>query len=239
MVSALHLVLPPRCICCGSAVASDFGLCPDCWADAGFIMGVSCDACGVPLPGQVGEGDHAICDDCMHTQHPWTHGRAAMRYGGSARKMILGLKHGDRLDLVRPLGGWLARSVTDIITPQMIVAPVPLHRTRLLKRKYNQAALLGRGVAKAHGLRLVPDLLIRYRATPPQEGRSKEARLENIKNSIRINPRYGNILRNMTVLLVDDVMTSGATFTVCATALREAGASEVRIAALARVANNE
>lgn len=236
-LAALHLVFPPRCICCGAAVASDFGLCGTCWSEAGFILGAACDSCGAPLPGQAGD-ERLTCDDCLRAPRPWAQGRAALRYDGTARRLILGLKHGDRLDLVRPLGGWLARAACDLATPGTVVVPVPLHRLRLLKRRYNQSALLAQGVARAHGLDCVPDLLIRTRATPSQEGRSREERIANMSDAITVNPRRAARVKGRNVLLIDDVMTSGATLAAATGALLAAGAAEVRVAALARVAKD-
>lgn len=201
-------------------------------------MGTVCDVCGTPLPGHSDVDERPVCDECLRHTPVWSHGRAALRYGGSARQMILGFKHGDRLDLARPLGAWVARAAADLILPQMIVAPIPLHRSRLLKRKYNQSVLLGKGVARAHGITLVPDLLIRRRATPPQEGLNRAERLANVTDAIVVNPRRAALLKGRPVLLVDDVMTSGATFTVATLALKNAGVSEVRVVALARVAND-
>lgn len=235
--AALHLVFPPRCICCGEAVASDFGLCGPCWSEAGFILGAACDSCGAPLPGQAGN-ERLTCDDCLRHPQPWSQGRAALSYDGTARRLILGLKHGDRLDLVRPLGGWLARAVRDLTTPGTLVAPVTLHRFRLLKRRYNQSALLAQAVARAYGLDHLPDLLIRTRATPSQEGRSREERIANMAGAIAVNPRRSARIEGQKVLLIDDVMTSGATFAAATGALLAAGAAEVRVAALARVAKD-
>lgn len=237
-LGALHMVFPPRCICCGAAVASDFGLCPECWRETGFIGAVACDICGAPLPGQAEPGERLQCDDCLSTPRPWTQGRAALTYGGTGRRLILGLKHADRLDLVRPLGGWLARAAADITRPDMIVAPVPLYRLRLIKRRYNQSALLARVVARTHGARFVPDLLIRTRNTPSQEGKTREERRANLDGAISVNRRYRDMIGGQTILLVDDVMTSGATLYVATEALLQGGASEVCIAALARVAKD-
>ncbi|WP_241648374.1 ComF family protein [Paenirhodobacter populi] len=235
-LGGLHSVFPPRCICCGGAVASDFGLCGDCWRETAFIAGLACDVCGAPLPGEAGEA--TLCDECLTHPRPWDRAAAAIRYDGAGRRLVLALKHGDRLDLARPLGGWVARAAAPLIEPGMIVAPIPLHRLRLLKRQYNQSALLSRVVAHTHGLRHVPDLFQRLRATPSQEGRSRTERHENLADALRVTPRRAAALKGHPVLIVDDVMTSGATFGAATEAALSAGATKVHVVALARVAKD-
>lgn len=237
MQSALHLVFPPQCIGCGAPVASDFGLCADCWRDTPFIAGPVCDRCGVPLPGAV-EGQGDCCDDCRTIARPWVQGRAAMLYDGTARKLILGLKHGDRLELAHPAAAWMMRAARPILTPGMMVAPVPLHWTRLVRRRYNQSALLSRAVARGARLDHCPDLLIRSRRTASQDGRDREARFLNISGAIQIHPGRRRHLEGRPVLLVDDVMTSGATLAAAADACLAAGAISVSVLALARVAKD-
>jgi len=231
------MMFPPRCIACGEAVSTDFGLCPACWRDTPFAQGLVCDKCGVPLPG-TDEGVPEFCDDCLTIARPWDRGRAALIYKGAARRMVLAFKHGDRLDLRRPMAAWLARAAAPILEPGMLVAPVPLHRLRLIKRRYNQSALLSGGLAKAAGLDHVPDLLQRIRATPSQEGLHRDDRFANLAGAVRVTPKREAGLAGRQVLLVDDVMTSGATFAACAEACLAAGAKNVSVLALARVAKD-
>ena len=157
--TAVSLIYPPRCLGCGGLVDADFGLCGTCWRDTGFIGGTVCDACGVPLPGG---GDLASphCDACLATPRPWAQGRAALIYRDMGRKLVLALKHGDRHDIVRPAADWMAQVTQSLVQPDMVVAPVPLHWTRLLRRRYNQAGLLSAALAKRLGLPHCADLLI-------------------------------------------------------------------------------
>lgn len=229
------MIYPPQCVACGERTEEEFGLCGRCWRDAGFIAGLVCDKCGVPLPGE-DPGEPVHCDDCLAIARPWSRGRAAMSYGATGRRVVLGLKHGDRQDLARPAGAWLWRAVRPVLVPGMIVAPVPLHWLRFLKRRYNQSALLAERVAKLAGLDFCPDLLIRPRRTASQEGRDREGRFANVAGSIRAHPRRLRRIEGRHVLLVDDVMTSGATLAAAAEACLAAGAEEVSVAALARVA---
>lgn len=233
--AALRLVYPPQCVNCGEPVASEFGLCGPCWRDTAFIAGMVCDQCGVPLPG---DGGIAHCDDCLAIGRPWERGRAVFLYRDTGRKLVLALKHADRIDLARPAGDWLFRAAGPILRADMLVAPVPLHWWRLFTRRYNQSALVGARVAKLAGLAHCPDLLQRVRPTGTQDGRNRVERFGNLSGAIRVHPKRGERLKGAHVLLVDDVMTSGATLAACAEACLAAGAKAVSVSVLARVAKD-
>lgn len=235
--AALHLVYPPQCLVCGALVTSDFGLCGSCWRDTPFISGLVCDLCGVPLPGEeTGKAEH--CDDCLTIARPWSRGRAALLYKDNARHMVLALKHGDRLDLVRPAATWMLRAAAPILEPGMLVAPVPLHWLRLFRRRYNQSALLSRAIARASRLDHCPDLLIRRRSTGTQEGRGRDDRFANLAQAIALHPKRAKLVEGRHVLLVDDVMTSGATLAAAAEACVGGGARAVSVLTMARVAKD-
>ncbi len=236
--AALHLIYPPQCLTCDARVTEDFALCPACWRETPFIAGLVCDLCGTPLPGE-GDGQPVHCDDCLRIARPWSQGRAALRYGGNGRKLVLALKHADRLDLAAPAARWMARAAGPLIEPGLLVAPVPLHWLRLLKRRYNQAALLSAALARHERLDHCPDLLLRPRRTPTQEGRDRDGRFANVSGAIRVNPRRAARLAERPVLLVDDVMTSGATLAAAAEACLAAGAARVAVLVLARVAKED
>ncbi|MFY8146867.1 MAG: ComF family protein [Rhodobacter sp.] len=235
--AALHLVYPPQCLVCDAPVTQDFGLCAPCWRDTAFISGLVCDLCGAPLPGE-DPGHAVLCDDCLTIARPWARGRAAVLYRDTARRMILALKHGDRTDLARPAAGWMMRVAGPLIQAGMVVAPVPLHWLRLLTRRYNQAALLSAHIARDAGLTHCPDLLQRRRNTRSQEGRDRPGRFRNVNDAFRVHPRHAARIRDRPVLLVDDVMTSGATLAAGADACRAAGAASVSVLVLARVAKD-
>lgn len=230
----LRAIYPPQCLACGDPTETEFALCGPCWRDTPFITGLTCDACGTPLPGE-GGGDPVLCDDCMTIARPWAHGRAALAYDGRARRMILQLKHGDRTDLAPALAAWLLSAARPLLTPDTLVVPVPLHRTRLLRRRYNQAALLSAQLARQAGLPHRPDALIRTRRTRKLDGHGKEARFAALQGAIAPHPRHGAAVQGRDILLVDDVMTSGATLAAATEACHAAGARQVCIAALARV----
>ncbi len=235
MQSALRLLYPPQCLNCRALVESDHALCAACWRDTPFITGLVCDACGTPLPGEPG-AEAVHCDDCLQIPRPWARGRAALTYDDNARRLVLGLKHGDRLDLVRPAAGWMARAGGGLLDADALVVPVPLHWSRLLRRRYNQAALLARALAAQSGLRCCPDLLGRRRRTASQDGRDREARFRNLDAAIAPHPRRAHLLRGARILLIDDVMTSGATLTAASAACLDGGARSVDMLVLARVA---
>ncbi len=230
---AVRLVYPPRCISCGAMVEEDFGLCGPCWRDTPFIAGLVCDLCGVPLPGEE-DGTAIHCDACLATARPWSRGRAVMRYDGNGRRLVLALKHGDRHDVAHPAGRWLARTAAPMGLEGMVIAPVPLHWTRLLARRFNQAALLAHALARQTGLPVIPDLLTRKRRTRSLKGLDHATRHETLDAAIVADPRHARRIAGARILLVDDVMTSGATLSAATQACLQAGAGEVCILALAR-----
>ncbi len=236
--TAVHAVFPPECLSCGARVDQDFAICGDCWADTPFINGAACDLCGCPLPGADEEDGGLRCDECMRMARPWARGRSVFLYQANARKLILGLKHGDRAEIARAAGPWLAKAAAPLLTPNTVIVPVPLHWFRLLRRRFNQSALLARALGSASGHEVAVDALIRTRRTDIQDGLGVEARFRNLDHAIQAHPKRGSILAGRDVLLVDDVMTSGATFAAATEAAFRAGAKNVCVIALARVAKD-
>lgn len=232
--TGLNTVWPARCLGCGVVVDGAPGLCGSCWGQTPFIGGTVCNACGVPLPG---EADHdVLCDACLRDRPPWDQGRAALIYCDLARKLVLGFKHGDRTELAGPAAGWLAQAAAPMLTADTLVAPIPLHWRRMLKRRYNQAAILAGALTDRTGHALCQDLLMRTMSTPNLDGLSKAERQERLSGAIAVTPRRRHRMAGRPVLLVDDVHTSGATFAAATEACLEAGASRVCVLALARVA---
>ena len=234
VLDLLRLVYPPRCLACNSEVAQDGMLCGPCRRDTPFISGLACDMCGVPLPGSDDVAVH--CDDCQKICRPWERGRAVFGYSGQARRMILAYKHADRPELGWSFAPWLARSLADILTPDTILVPVPIHPLRLIKRKYNQSAILTNVMARQFGLRALPDALRRTRPTPPLEGLNRVQRFDLLDGAIAHNPTAATALNGADVVLIDDVMTTGATLAACADVLAGIGAKRVCVGVLARVA---
>ena len=238
MQSALRLIYPTQCLACETLVEGAFGLCAGCWGDITFIDGAACLTCGVPLLGEAPGDEAALCDECIVTPRPWETGAAELLYDRIGRRLVLALKHGDRHDLVAPMARWMVSRLRAGTGSGDMVVPVPAHWTRLLRRRYNQSALLARAVAQLTGATWCADALVRVRATKPQEGMSFADRFAMQAGAIVPHPRRGQRLSGRRVLIVDDVMTSGATLASAAGAAARAGAARVDTVTLARVAKD-
>jgi predicted amidophosphoribosyltransferase len=232
--SAIRAIYPAQCVACDSFTDTEGGLCGPCRRDTHFIGGVICDTCGTPLAGE-DQGDVLQCDDCMMIARPWDRGRAALVYTGVGRRLVMALKHGDRIDLARPAAAWMARAAAGLVTDDVVIVPVPLHWTRLFRRRYNQAAELAKALGRETGQTVCVDALRRPRRTKPLEGHSRMARFEALTDAITVAENRAALIQDRHVLLVDDVMTSGATLAAAAEAARSGGAKNVSIVTLARV----
>lgn len=229
----LDALLPPQCLCCGEMVDRQGNLCAPCWSDIRFLEPPCCQACGFPFP--YDEGADALCAACSRRRPNYDRARAVLAYDDHSRTLLLRLKHGDRLDGVPAFGQWLARAGAEFWADADLLLPVPLHRWRLLRRRYNQAALLSRALSQHCGLPSRPDLLLRRRATPSQGGRSRAGRARNVQGAFAVRQPDKARLRGCHVVLIDDVYTTGATVSACARILKRHGAARVDVLTLARV----
>ncbi|CAN5631530.1 ComF family protein [soil metagenome] len=232
-MAALDALYPPRCLTCTAATDRARGLCPACWSDTHFIAGAACWTCGAPLVGEAGPGD--LCETCLAHPPAWDRGAAAILYQGAGRRAVLALKHCDRLDTVRPLAGWMAAVGRELLASADLVAPVPLHWRRLVRRRYNQSAELARALGAGAGRPVAVDLLRRVRMTRPQERMDRAMRHANQEGALEVRARHGARIGGKRVLIIDDVLTSGATLSAAAEACRAAGAARVEVLVLARV----
>ncbi len=228
----VDLAYPPRCPLCGAAIAEQRGLCGTCWSQLVIPGEPACSTCQRPLGRQSGEA--VQCGACL-ADPPWHGGiTAATLYNDTARDLVLALKHGGKIALA-PMLAHQVLARLPVLEGEWLVVPVPLHRWRLWRRGFNQSALLAREIARTLEQPLVVDALLRRKATPSLGGLGRKARSRALSGAIVTNPARVAQLRGASVLLVDDVMTSGATTDACIGALRKARVKKVRIACFSRV----
>jgi ComF family protein len=232
--AGLDLLFPPLCMACRGRVAEPHSLCGACWSAISFIEDPLCARCGMPF--DVDPGGETICAACHAGTFDFDRARALFRYDDASKPLILSFKHGDRLDHAPGFARWLDRTGRLLLSEADVILPVPLHRSRLWKRRYNQAAVLADRLSRFAGCALDPLLLERKRATKSQgEMPSAKARRRNVLGAFRVRPERAEQLKGRNVLLVDDVFTTGATLSACARALKRAGAARVDALTLARV----
>jgi len=231
---ALDFLFPPLCVSCRSRVLEAHALCAACWNKISFIEGAVCSACGTPF--DVDPGGETLCGACHAKPHDFDRAQALLRYDDASKGLILGFKHGDRLDQAPAFARWLERTGRALLAETDLIVPVPLHRFRLWKRRYNQAAVLSMRLSKLSGIACDPLALLRSRATKSQgEMTSAKARRRNVLGAFRVPKEKLASIRGRRILLVDDVFTTGATLDSCARALKRSGAARVDALTLARV----
>ena len=234
----VNLLMPPRCLSCGLHVDRAETVCTDCWNDLSFISGAVCISCGTPMPESASA--EAQCLGCLETPPPYAKARAALYYDAHVMKLISRFKYHDQLHLAPLLVRWMEAAGGEMIAKADMIAPVPLHWTRLLSRKYNQAAILAQGLARSAGRLYMPQLLKRGKRTKPQAALTKQQRKRNVQGAFTLHPRWGkDTVSGKIILLIDDVMTTGATISACARALKKAGAKKVWVLTLARTVIGE
>lgn len=230
---ALDVALPPLCPSCREPVGQFAGLCAACWAKISPIERPFCERLGIPFVYDPGPGMlsmQAIADPPSYTR-----ARAAVRYDEVARTLVHAFKYGDRLDLAPAIGRWMTRAGQEILAEADAIVPVPLHWRRSWARRFNQSAVLAKAVSELSGVPVLFDALRRVKATPQQVGLSKTERALNVQGAFRVVPERKGEVSRRRLLLVDDVLTSGATAETCARVLLRAGARQVDVLVFARV----
>lgn len=231
--SAADLLLPPLCLACRKRVGQHGRLCGPCFAAVDFITPPVCDRLGIPLPFDIGETQLSAA--AIARPPVYDRARAVAHYSGVMRDLVHGLKYGDRHEGLPLFGRWMSEAGADIVRDCDLIVPVPLARLRLWSRRYNQAALLANALAEVSGKPCDPFVLERVRATQSQVGLSFDQRQRNVAGAFRVATEGTSRVRGTRILLVDDVVTTGATVEASARALRRAGASRVDVLSLARV----
>lgn len=229
----LDLGLPPLCPACREPLGDDGGLCAACWSQLSFIAPPYCERLGIPFVYDPGPGIlsmQAIADPPAYTR-----ARAAVRYDEVARALVQAFKYGDRLDLAPTMGRWMAQAGRDLLADADALVPVPLHWRRLWARRFNQSAALAQVISTASSVPLLHDALARVRATPQQVGLPRAQRAANVQGAFRVPAERRADIQGRRLVLIDDVLTTGATADTCARALLRAGAANVDVVVFARV----
>jgi ComF family protein len=233
----VDMLLPPRCFDCGAGVAEQGDLCADCWGALTFISAPQCALCGYPFEyaaDDYNRGDE-LCGSCLRRRPVFDTARAVLRYDDASRHLILGFKYRDHTAGTRAFGRWLGRLAGQLDTGEMLIMPVPLHPRRLWRRRYNQSALIAAAMGRETGIAVNLLDLVRHRDTPSQGGLNARQRFRNMRAAFSLRQRPGEIVAGRHILLIDDVLTTGATAEACSRVLKRGGAARISLLALARV----
>ena len=233
--AALDLLLPPTCVLCSMSVDAPGLLCGECFDGLSIIGEPCCGCCGAPFELAWHAVEGGLCQRCLDTPPPFERARAALNYDQASRRLILPFKHGDRIEFAATLGRFMATAGTALWRDADYLVPVPLHRRRLFVRRYNQAALLARAVGRLTGRPVMVDAMARRHATETLGGKSAAERRDTVSGVFSVRTRRSRALEGRRILLIDDVMTSGATVSACAETLLEAGATAVDVLVAVRV----
>jgi ComF family protein len=230
---ALNIALPPLCPSCREPLGGGVGLCAQCWAKLSFIEPPYCARLGIPFVYDPGPG--LLSMEAIANPPAYDRARAAVRYDDVAKTLVHAYKYSDRLDLAPLMGRWMARAGRELFAEADGLIPVPLHWKRLWARRFNQSATLAAEIGKIAALPVVNGALLRARPTPQQVGLSRSQRADNVQGAFRIAGEDKAAIRNRRLILIDDVLTSGATVDACTRALLRAGAAHVDVLVFARV----
>jgi len=228
----LDALLPPQCLACTAAVERPGQLCAACWSGVRFIAAPFCACCGAPFELAPPEG--TICAVCLSAPPAFERARAAFSYEAVGRDLVLRFKMADRTYCAPAFAAWLERAGAALIAEADLIVPVPLHRWRLLARRFNQAALMAHALSRRTGRPCLPDALLRTRATRSQASLPAVDRVANVRGAFNVRAGARRHLEGRRVLLIDDVLTTGATAGACARALLKAGVATVDVLTLAR-----
>ncbi|MCF8467072.1 MAG: ComF family protein [Sneathiella sp.] len=231
--TALDALFPAGCVNCAEPIDTPGNLCTDCWPKMTYISAPFCEICGFPF--DFDRSDAMICGACIQSPPAFSKARAVLKYDDASRDMILGYKHSDQTNRAPAFARWMYRAGHRLIDECDVICPVPLHSRRLIQRRFNQSALLARELSALSKKPVSPDLLLRTRPTRSQGGLSATARHRNVQGVFQVNPARQHLIEDACILLVDDVLTTGATVNACCLQLRRAGAADVNVLTFSRV----
>lgn len=223
----IELVYPPQCIACEAATGDAHALCPACWQAMPFIAAPFCARLGTPF--QIDYGPGMLSPAAIADPPRYDRGRAVARHDGIARDLVTRLKFGERLDLAPPMARLMLQAGDELLAGAELLVPVPMHRLRLWRRRYNQAALLANAIGRLSGKPVALEVLQRVRRTRPQLGLRRNERRENLAGAFALGNGAGSKVAGRHVLLIDDVRTTGSTLNACAHILRKAGAARIDV----------
>jgi ComF family protein len=232
--SALDLALPRLCAACRAPVEGQ-GLCPTCWSKLSFISRPYCERLGIPFVYDPGPG--ILSMEAIADPPAYNRARAAVRFDEVSRALVHALKYGDRLDLAPTMGRWLGHAGREVLADADALVPVPLHWRRNWARRFNQSAMLAASISATAGVPIAAGALKRVKPTVQQVGLSRSERAANVQGAFRVPAERKAAVVGRKLVLVDDVLTSGATAEGCARALLRAGAANVDVLVFARVAD--
>ncbi len=231
-----NVIVPPACLGCRAALADHHALCPTCWRDNAFIRAPLCERMGIPLPFDTGV--LSVSAAALADPPDYDRARASAHYAGTARKLVHAFKYADRQEVRVLLGNWLTAAGHDLLSDAHLILPVPMSRRRLFWRKFNQAAMLAHELGRRSGVPVDTASLRRRRATKPQVGLTRAQRHSNMEGAFAVLKRRRSLIQGVNILLIDDVITTGATVNACARALKRAGAARVDVLAVCLVAGD-
>ncbi len=238
-IKGIDLILPPRCPISGDIVASQGMISPQVWGDLDFISSPFCSICGISLDFEFDADNNKICMSCIDNPPIFKSARAVFKYGDVSRDLILGFKHGDKTHYVSSFVPFMIQAGKDMLERADYLVPVPLHPKRFIARRYNQAAIIAAALSKAAKLEHLPLAMKRTRSTTSQGHLKSSERAENVRKAFDVCDKYHNLLKGKSIVLIDDVYTTGATVNECSKTLLKYGASEVNILTVARVTSGK
>ena len=233
----LDMIFPPSCLLCEERAGENGSLCFSCWSKISFISKPSCAICCFPFEYDMGKD--ALCPTCIANKPEFEKAIPVFIYNKNSSRLITEFKYADRIHATKSFAKWMSAAAIDIIKNSDLIAPVPLHKSKLFARRYNQSALIANEIGKMAKIKVMPDLLLHPNKTRPQASLPKKQRLKNVKGIFSLNSKYADFISGKNILIVDDVITTGATLSECARILKKKKTAVVNAVTLAKTIPGE